>query len=455
LARGKGCLKLEAMDRNSQCFKPKTVSCQALSWVLQLCSRKHPTMHFIRDGKVYKNGKITKTTVERGITYDEDDCVVVLKSLSVRTFAEFGDQEPKEWLIEGVIALKEDSTWFGRDGQGKSTLIDDIAIHIASKRDWRGYKFAPGSKPDEEISNGVLIFATERAALHRRRLEAYKKRDKLPDNLPIGVCDEPVNLCDPACVEIVSDTILEFERENQCQVGLVIFDSWAKALGGCDENLAATQTYACGHLGKIRDRYFDNHCHFLTVGHSGKDGKKEERGNSAKRAHMDLAVYINKGVAEIVKANDVPVGELATFEPEDFTVTRAPFVVEGKTIFPERSFTVSILARYQEAAPMVSEARTDVSKLSPKEAKALDALERAIAARGQDGAVHADYWKEELTKTGLLKADAKNPWQPFKRIKDSLNQRISEVDGMVRLVIAPPPYPSHPHTSHTLKGGVM
>jgi hypothetical protein len=110
---------------------------------------------------------------------------------------------------------------------------------------------------------------------------------------------------------------------------------------------------------------------------------------------------------------------------------------------PERSFTVSILARYQEAAPTATEARTAVSKLSPKEAKALDALKRAIAERGQEGGVHADYWKEELTKVGLLKADAKNPWQPFKRIKDSLCQRISEADGIVRIQIPPPPFPSH------------
>jgi hypothetical protein len=409
-------------------------------------------MHVIRHGKVYKNGKLTKTTVEHGITYDEDGDVVILKSLNFATFAEFSDQEPKDWLIEGVIALNEDSTWFGRDGQGKSTVIDDIAIHIASKRDWRSHKFAPGYAPHEEIPNGVLIFATERAALHRRRLEAYKKRDCLPDDLPIAVCPNPVNLCDPACVESVSDTIFEFERQNRCAVGIVIFDSWAKALGGCDENLAATQTYACAHLGKIRDRYSESRYHFLTVGHSGKDGKKEERGNSAKRAHMDLAVYINKGTAEIIKANDVPVGELATFEPEDFTVTRPGFVAGEHTI-PERSFTVSILARYQEAAPTAAEARTAVPRPTAKQTQALDALKRAIAERGQDGGVHADYWKEELTKAGLLKPDAKNPWQPFKRIKDSLSQQLIEADGFVRIIspmaIAPPPYPStHPSHSH-------
>jgi AAA domain len=396
-------------------------------------------MHFVRHGKVYKAGKLIKTTVEHGITYDEDDDVVTLKKLKFETFAEFGNQEPKDWLIEGVIALGEDSTWFGRDGQGKSTLIDDIAIHVGSKRDWRGHKFAPSCEPDEEIPNGVLIFATERAPLHRRRLEAYKKRDNLSHSLPIAVCDDLVNLCDPACVEVVSDTIYEFQRENQCRVGIVIFDSWSKALGGCEENLAATQNYACAHLGKIRDRYHDINCHFLTVGHSGKDGKKEERGNSAKRAHMDLAVYINKGTAEIVKANDVPVGELATFEPEDFTVTR-PAVVMGEHMIPERSFTVSLLARYREPAPTASEARTDVSGMNPKQTQAIEALKRAIAERGQDGAVHVDFWKEELTRVGRMKTDDKNPRTTFRRILESVSQQTIEVDGMVRLKIPPPPF---------------
>jgi hypothetical protein len=72
-----------------------------------------------------------------------------------------------------------------------------------------------------------------------------------------------------------------------------------------------------------------------------------------------------------------------------------------------------------------------------------------MVTHGQDGVVHADYWKEELTKVGLLKADAKNPWQPFKRIKESLTQQIIEVDGQVRFRILPPPIPlTLPHTSH-------
>ena len=65
-------------------------------------------MHTIRDGKVYNDetGKLAKNIRKRQITYDEDDNVVVMRALQ-STFAEFGDEEPKDWLIEGVIALNE------------------------------------------------------------------------------------------------------------------------------------------------------------------------------------------------------------------------------------------------------------------------------------------------------------------------------------------------------------
>lgn len=404
-------------------------------------------MHEIKydkDGKVEKvyieeTGKLTKTSVRRGITYDENDEVVVLKALGFKTFADFGSVEPKNWLIEGVLALGEDSTWYGKDGRGKSTFIDDIAVHVGSGRDWRGYKFNRDETvvdPDDvnwEEHRGVIIFATERAALHRRRLEAYKIRDNLPDDLPIVVVDEMINLCDPACVEIISDTIYAFEREHKCTVGLVVIDSWAKALGGCDENLAATQNYACGNLKKIRERYFDSQFHFLTVGHTGHTGK-DERGSSAKRAHMDMAVYLNDGVAEIVKANDVPLGDLATFEPQEFTVTRAAvpnYDGRGNT-YPERSFAVSIIAPYLPDAPVASAARPAVFPPTGKNGEALEALASVIARHGQDGAIPLALWKQELTKLDLIKAGDTNDRATFKRIQKALCQHIILEGDLVR-----------------------
>jgi hypothetical protein len=379
-------------------------------------------MHTIIDGKVYLEGKLVKTTVEHGVTYDEHDNVVTTRALRVKSFAELARVQPKSWLIKGVIALNEDSTWFGKDGEGKSTFVDELAIHIGSGRNWRGFEFVreeiePDENVNEEEYRGVLIFATERADLHERRLEAYKKRDNLPENLPIGVIDDAVNLCDPDCIVIVSDTIYEFEREHNCKVGLIIIDSWSKALGGCDENMSATQNFACMNLKKIRQRHFSQF-HILTVGHSGKEGSKGERGSGAKRAHVDMAVLIDGGVASIVKGNDVATGELTRFEPEEFTV-----IVPAYHTIPEGSFTVSILAPYRPDQEG-TEARAEDFRPIGRKGEALAALEALIARSGQNGFVPLDHWKDELRRVGWIKPGDKNDRVTFKRIQDGLSQHL-------------------------------
>jgi AAA domain len=80
-------------------------------------------------------------------------------------FEDCKKEQRKDWLIKGVLAEGEDSTWFGLPGKTKSMLLTDIAVHIASGRDWRGYK--------TKKKVGVLYLALERATLTKRRLAAY------------------------------------------------------------------------------------------------------------------------------------------------------------------------------------------------------------------------------------------------------------------------------------------
>jgi len=171
-----------------------------------------------RHGKIYGAGrKEIKTYVEDGITYNSEDSEVVpIEALTVTSLAECANEPPKEWLIDGVIAFKEDSTWWGPSGGLKSTLIAELGLHVAAGRDWRGHRFNrnekpnkdPDLNPNEDEGRGVLIFATERASLTRRRLAAYMQRENLPANLPIGVVDASINLFDDAnCVDQISDTV--------------------------------------------------------------------------------------------------------------------------------------------------------------------------------------------------------------------------------------------------------
>jgi RecA-family ATPase len=118
------------------------------------------------------------------MSIDDDKPKKFQYALPYKTFDECARSAPKNWLIENVIALGEDSSWYGPPGAGKSGLLMDLAVHVASGRDWRGYKFNrhQNVRPDEvnfEERRGVVYFALERADLTERRLRAYMQRDGL------------------------------------------------------------------------------------------------------------------------------------------------------------------------------------------------------------------------------------------------------------------------------------
>lgn len=369
------------------------------------------------------------------------------RALKFQTFEDCMTEQPKDWLIEGVFALNEDSTLFGPPGSLKSALATDIAVHVASGRDWRGYKFNRYDDPEDariDESRGVVYFALERASLTRRRLAAYATRDGLPPDLPIAIIADTIDLLDPACVKTVAEAINRFEDEARCIVGLVIFDTFAKAIaaGGGDEDKAQTQNVAAAHLKKIR-KVSDGRFHIATIGHTGKNTSAGERGSNAKLGHVDMAVQISGDkvrTATVVKGNDQPEGVLAAFEMEEVTVLGK--YSDGSDREP---YTVAILA----AATPASQARTAASDVpTGKHAQVLDALRRAIAARGKDGAVHPDFWKEELAKVGLLNREAKNPRSAFKKLRDAVTQHlIDEAGGIVRIKNEIAPYASPVPTS--------
>jgi hypothetical protein len=349
------------------------------------------------------------------------------------TFDECAEYAEKTWILKNVIAIGEDSTWFGPPGGGKSALLLDLAFHIANRRHWQWheYKCVEDEKDMHLEPRGTVYFAVERANLTRNRIGAYKQRDN-PVPLPIGVVSEIINLLDPACVDQIVETVHKFEARTLCPVGLIIIDTFAKAIaaGNGDEDKALHQNMAAANLKRIHDRL---EVHIATIGHTGKNEKAGERGSNARLGHVDLAVQISgKGkvrTATVVKANDQPEGRIALFQMEEVTVSRK--WEDGSDREP---YTTSILAPYDRNLSATGARPAASQALTSKRAQVLDALRRAIAARGQDGAVHVDFWKEELAKADLLNLKAKNPRSAFKKLRDSVAQHlIDEADGVVRI----------------------
>jgi hypothetical protein len=338
------------------------------------------------------------------------------------------DPPRKAWLIKGVMARDEISSWIGPPGTGKSALLGDIAVHRAAGRNWRGYV--------TKDKFGAIIFAMERGDLTKRRLTAYKLRDDLV-MLPIAVASRVINLMDRGCVETIWAAIDNAQQHFGHAVDLIAFDTYAKgiAAGGGDENKARDQTMVQANMRRLFDKGW--HGHIATVGHTGKDPNRGERGSNARLADIDVEVQITGNAiktATVTKANDQALGPLTSFrlEPFDFG--------------PEEDgspFQTFILAR---------EIITDVQgkragPLSPRRALAVRALADIVNKQGDDPPaeyqlprgvkiISADAWRKECIRCGALDADATNPPARFAELRRGLAARfvIGSRDDKVWLI---------------------
>jgi hypothetical protein len=239
------------------------------------------------------------------------------KALNLTFFNECCDLKPKRWIIIGVLAKDERSSWYGPPKSIKSGLLLDAAVHACADgvAQWREFRVK------ERV--GAVYFALERADLQRRRLTAYAARDGYTD-LPIAIAGDLINLLDPSCVDIIVMTVRAAEERFGIAVGLIIIDTVSKgiAAGGGDEDKAKDQNTVAANMKLIQERLPG--VHIAGVGHTGKDESRGERGSNARLADVDAAIQLSGGgdirTAMVVGANDQPSGPLTAFKMETVAI---------------------------------------------------------------------------------------------------------------------------------------
>src|SRR5215831_230728 len=252
------------------------------------------------------------TTGHRGLRSKarEGQSSNAIESFQFSTFDEAtAEVISKQWLLKGLLARGETSAWIGAPGSLKSALLTDIAVCVAASRDWQGRR--------NKGQAGVVYFALERADLVRRRLAAYRTRHGL-ESLPIAVVAKLVNLMDAAVTQVVIATIKAVEKRFGCTVGLLIFDTYGKAIaaGGGDEDKARDQGVMFANIQRIKERCV---VHVALVGHTGKDANRGARGSNAILGDADLMVAITGAdirTATMTKANDLPDGPITSFRAD-------------------------------------------------------------------------------------------------------------------------------------------
>jgi hypothetical protein len=340
------------------------------------------------------------------------------RALKLTYFDDCGAFVEKRSILKGIIARGETSAWVAPPGAGKSALLTEISVHCAAQIDWRGHR--------AKEACGVVILALERGDLFKRRLRVYHQRDGL-QGLPIAVADAVIDLLNPNCVPIIVSTVRDAERQFGRDVGLIVFDTFAKgiAANGGDEDKARDQNRAAANLRNVHARL---DVHIALVGHTGKDETRGARGSNAHLADVDVMVQIGGDsikVAEVVKGNDQPERVIAQFKLEAFELGRDE---DGDPI------TTSIVSTEHFAdAARASKSKSKKDDLPAIPKAALRALHECIAdgtstappdehvPAGVTG-VTLTVWRDRLLKLSIINADG-NYREQFKRIHVTLKAR--------------------------------
>ena len=342
-------------------------------------------------------------------------------------YENFGNAVDKDWIIKGVIAKGETSSWIGPPGAAKSALLIDLIIGIASGTDWRDYR--------SKDRVGVVYFALERGQLVKRRCMAHATRSMGTPSLPIAVASQIIDLLSPECVATIVEAIHAAEVHYSCAVGVVVIDTYGKgiAAGGGDENSAKDQNRTLANLRRVQEL---TGVHVALVGHTGKDETKGARGSNAHLGDVDLMVQIavdESGVrmATITKNNDGAEGVLTRFKLEIVTL--------GKDE-DDDDITAAIVA----SDLLDSEKEKSRAKLNKSQRRAMELLDRCVIEEGKPAptteypigvsVVPMARWQTACLKGGLSPAGTKeSAVKAFRRaVKDLVAMhRISIWDELV------------------------
>lgn len=204
----------------------------------------------------------------------------------------FRAQAKRPYVIKGFLGAGMMSLLFGTTNVGKTFVMLDVAMHVATGRAWNGRKVA---------QSPVIYIAAEGTFDIHDRVAAWVAHHG------IDPASSWLTLV-PCPVDLRSNTadlkrIIELVRRKMAQYDspappLVVIDTYSRAMAGGDENATTDVGLVVKHLDAIR---YATGAHVAIVHHSGKDASKGSRGSSVLPYAVDTEIELHEGEMRMVK----------------------------------------------------------------------------------------------------------------------------------------------------------
>lgn len=131
----------------------------------------------------------------------DPNIIQIHRKRSFILFSELEARSSKEWLVHNLLGHGEVSTLYGKPGDGKSVLAEDLGLHVAAGWTWHGRPVRRGA---------VLYIALERTKLVERRAIAFREKHGVRD-LPFAIIGGVFNFRDKRTIKYIIDVVRQVE----------------------------------------------------------------------------------------------------------------------------------------------------------------------------------------------------------------------------------------------------
>jgi hypothetical protein len=220
----------------------------------------------------------SETTGAFGDSGNSPPSVKKQEKFKLHTIEDLRKLPPAEWLIDNIIGLNTFAVLYGQPGEAKSFVALDMALSVASGRDWHTH---PVKK------RGVVYVVAEGGRAIAPRIAAWLKRAAISGVNGAFFLLEAPQLHKPNDLKPLLTSLTAVN-----DLGLVIIDTLARAFVGGDENSAQEMG---AWIDSVRRIQATTGATVLAVHHAGKpgdSGPKLERGSSSLRGAADTMVRV-------------------------------------------------------------------------------------------------------------------------------------------------------------------
>lgn len=284
------------------------------------------------------------------------------QSIAFRTAAK------RPYVVKGVLGAGMMSLLFGTTNVGKTFVMLDVALHVATGRPWNGRRTR---------QSPVVYVAAEGTFDIHDRVAAWVGHHGVDPN------DSWLTLV-PSPVDLRSNTadlkrIIEITKRKAAQYGgdappLVVIDTFSRAMAGGDENATADVGLVVKHLDAIR---FATGAHVAIVHHSGKDVSKGSRGSTVLPYAVDTEIELHDGEMRMVKQR---AGAKADATPYSLKTITLGVDDEGDPI-------TSCVALFGGAAELTEGEPEELPTMTAEQTQWLDDLVEGLEAMAQEAGV--------------------------------------------------------------------